>query len=447
MLPSHYISASPTRYELLYLYQGNNRMNLFPIDPLNSDSEITWEQVTAVQIQDEMISKIGMRNVEYLAVNITFRSQEPPYSEVVNETSTPTDAPSGLSPRSYSRSSNNLMLSFTRARFQEEDRNLNILFGISINIRSKREEMDHNINEYIEGAFSTDKDISQYLDTLKGRDSAFSTATRLNVRLPPSTTTPSGDSGPPKGLIGGLSAAGVVIVVIGGFVLFYRRKRRKDDPVQDIPHRTNGRDHDRHDIVSVIDLDQGDDLSTLGDPIPAHLRMSAQDLEQPSVADTVSLWYDFKREYPRNRGGPSLAEASSSLGDSNNSNLLVAKDDETLEDHYFADDRFEVEAPAGKLGLVLDTLAGCAPTIHAIKITSPLSTLVQQGDRLWSVDGEDVTVMLASDVLRLIASKEGNAVRRFVFTRGLQGSSSERNMSTSTTAMLSPQSQIPKQIA
>mmetsp|Transcript_5109 Transcript_5109/g.8387 ORF Transcript_5109/g.8387 Transcript_5109/m.8387 type:complete len:139 (-) Transcript_5109:48-464(-) len=69
------------------------------------------------------------------------------------------------------------------------------------------------------------------------------------------------------------------------------------------------------------------------------------------------------------------------------------------------------------LGLVLEAASDGVPIVHAIKSTSPLSDQVQVGDRLVSVDGDDVTVLLASDVSRLISLKREQQVRRFVFSR------------------------------
>jgi C-terminal processing protease CtpA/Prc len=61
------------------------------------------------------------------------------------------------------------------------------------------------------------------------------------------------------------------------------------------------------------------------------------------------------------------------------------------------------------------------PTIHNIKPASALAEQVQIGDRLLSVDGIDVSIMLASDVSRLIASRKEALVRKFIFVRPRKG--------------------------
>jgi C-terminal processing protease CtpA/Prc len=59
-----------------------------------------------------------------------------------------------------------------------------------------------------------------------------------------------------------------------------------------------------------------------------------------------------------------------------------------------------VEAPAGTLGLVLDT-GNEGLVVYIIKETSPLFRQVQVGDRLVSVDGQVVSRMSTTKVSRL----------------------------------------------
>jgi C-terminal processing protease CtpA/Prc len=76
-----------------------------------------------------------------------------------------------------------------------------------------------------------------------------------------------------------------------------------------------------------------------------------------------------------------------------------------------------VEAPKGKLGLILETSDEGCPVVQEIKPTSPLNGCVQVGDRLHSVDGRDVTMVMSATVSRVIASKQNSKVRKFVFAR------------------------------
>ena len=76
---------------------------------------------------------------------------------------------------------------------------------------------------------------------------------------------------------------------------------------------------------------------------------------------------------------------------------------------------FEVEAPAGTLGLVLDTDKE-GLVVYIVKGTSPLFGQVQVGDRLIRVDGQDVSRMWTAEVSHLIASRK-NETRTFLFAR------------------------------
>ena len=77
---------------------------------------------------------------------------------------------------------------------------------------------------------------------------------------------------------------------------------------------------------------------------------------------------------------------------------------------------FEVRVPPGMLGLVMDSPNGSVPVIRAIKPSSVLYPQVQVGDRLISVDHENVTNMSAIQVSNLITQKQDQH-RVFVFCR------------------------------
>jgi hypothetical protein len=426
-------TAAPSdyRYPLETLSQGNNVMNISPNNPLNPASERIWEEITAKQIDDEIIKEIGLGNVDALQVIITLSSQEPRFI-----TTKPSMAPS-FEPPTMSPStvlpSRNVFLNGRRGRVDADvniqddlsddgrrlqTSNLNILFSVTINIRSSAK--NHVINEYISGAFDTALDRQRYLAQLKKADPAFINAQRLNVVLPnkPPTVAPiAKDEGLALEVLIGIVVAILALVAIAGFAMLRLRRQKAARFSSGTTSLANEPGMELEGAVatghafSEIELeDKTNDVSTLGDPIPAHFRNS----EQQSLADSFSLDYDYQRTY-RQGGGPSVADGSQ--GDSNHSGLIVAKDDDTLEEQYAAADQFEVEAPAGMLGLVLEASGDGVPTVHAIKPSSPLASDIQVGDRLWSLDGEDMTVMLASDVSRLIARKRDNLVRRFVFSR------------------------------
>lgn len=93
-------------------------------------------------------------------------------------------------------------------------------------------------------------------------------------------------------------------------------------------------------------------------------------------------------------------------------------DDSSFEQQFAElEDRFDVVAPAGKLGMVIDTPNGGVPVVHAIKDTSVLADRVRVGDRLVSVDGEDCTTMTAMQVSKLISLKSEKPARVLMFVR------------------------------
>lgn len=79
-----------------------------------------------------------------------------------------------------------------------------------------------------------------------------------------------------------------------------------------------------------------------------------------------------------------------------------------------------VEAPAGKLGVVIDTPDDGAPVVHAVKETSVIADQIRVGDKLIKVDDEDVRSMTAIKVSKLISKKSANPVRRLTIVRTSQ---------------------------
>jgi C-terminal processing protease CtpA/Prc len=76
-----------------------------------------------------------------------------------------------------------------------------------------------------------------------------------------------------------------------------------------------------------------------------------------------------------------------------------------------------VFAPAGKLGVVIDTPDDGAPVVHAIKDSSVIADKLQVGDKLVAVDDEDVRMMTAIKVSKLISRKSANPSRKLTIVR------------------------------
>lgn len=63
-----------------------------------------------------------------------------------------------------------------------------------------------------------------------------------------------------------------------------------------------------------------------------------------------------------------------------------------------------VQAPAGKLGIVIDT-AKYGPIVHEIKAESPLQGMIIKGDRIIAIDDIDTTRLSATKVTKIMAGK------------------------------------------
>ena len=81
------------------------------------------------------------------------------------------------------------------------------------------------------------------------------------------------------------------------------------------------------------------------------------------------------------------------------------------------EDVIEIIAPAGKLGVVIDTPDDGAPVVHAVKDSSVISDQIQVGDKLIAVDDEDVRSMTAIKVSKLISKKSANPSRKLTIIR------------------------------
>ena len=69
-----------------------------------------------------------------------------------------------------------------------------------------------------------------------------------------------------------------------------------------------------------------------------------------------------------------------------------------------------VYAPAGKLGIVVDSSAN-GPTIHSVRDSSPLTNSVFVGDKLISIDEVNCQSMSAGAVTKLMARKSSQPER------------------------------------
>mmetsp|Transcript_4901 Transcript_4901/g.8824 ORF Transcript_4901/g.8824 Transcript_4901/m.8824 type:complete len:361 (+) Transcript_4901:876-1958(+) len=174
-------------------------------------------------------------------------------------------------------------------------------------------------------------------------------------------------------------AAAFLLLVIGGFV-YYRRMDEKDE----------GARADANGGATTAASAPGDYVVEIDSPSASPERYSkkrttdtaAEESPSPAIGDRSVASYDDCRR-------PELFDGS-------------------------AEELLTVYAPAGKLGIVIDSPDDGAPVIHNVKGTSPIADKVREGDRLVGVDEEDVRAMTAIKVSRLISRKSSNSRRLIV---------------------------------
>ena len=101
----------------------------------------------------------------------------------------------------------------------------------------------------------------------------------------------------------------------------------------------------------------------------------------------------------------------------------IFSDDPTFEEVYkeVREILMDVYAPAGKLGVIIDTPDDGAPMIHAIKEDSPIADKVRVGDKLVAIDDDDVRPMTAKKVSKLLSTKANNPSRKLTIIRHERG--------------------------
>ncbi len=86
--------------------------------------------------------------------------------------------------------------------------------------------------------------------------------------------------------------------------------------------------------------------------------------------------------------------------------------------NYHEDKVFDVCAPPGPLGIIIDTTTE-GPMIHSLKPSSELLGLVNPGDLIVGLDGVDTRNMTAATFTRLMA-KRSHGERKITLQKGLE---------------------------
>lgn len=373
-------------------------------------SEITFQRITADHIFNEFLNLNGLEHpLIDLAVGTNIKTQ-----------TVETQEPEGRMLRALQSSP------------------LKIVFDTAVSFQSLSDDLD--IPVMIGGAFNTDEDRAKYLNRLQSRgDRSFSSINTVRIEINGVAqevgTSADTNSGGKINLFVwiGAAAGGLAVLILAGLYFLRSKSPKKEVTVATSASKI----HEQRLNSDILMMDAQDEISTLGDPMYAPGGMLIPGLEKDDTvaASIVSGDYDYAKNYgaadasPRTRSDTLQSSVDGSQHNNSNGDLSsfnglgkmdnsIFSDDSSFE-QQFADmeERFEVDAPSGKLGMVIDTPSGGVPVVHAIKETSVLADRVDVGDRLMSVDDEDTTGLTAMQVSKLISQKAENPSRILVFAR------------------------------
>jgi hypothetical protein len=333
---------------------------------------------------------------------------------------------------------------------------LRVSFFATVSFRSTFDNYDWA--SLIGDAFNSDDERSAYVARLRATgDRAFDplgSVTLLVEGETPIEELPDQDSEDSGGnnllivIVACIAGGSVLLALVGLFI--YRQSSSAPDikvtPKLVEQHHSTSQSvpSQRAGYSTEINVDRQDDISTLGDPMfgMGGMHFGAGDgLQRDEQTASVGNDYDYNKEYLHSQGiALSMEESSRSRLTSTDSdrvsgnstfskmgklNPTVFADDSSFEEQFVEEEeeeeeveRFTVNVPAGKLGMVIDTPEGSLPIVHAIKEWSILENTVKMGDKLIFVDDEDVTEMTAVEISKLI-SLRSDRPRSLVFHRVL----------------------------
>eukprot|EP00522_Entomoneis_paludosa_P008786 CAMPEP_0172446684 /NCGR_PEP_ID=MMETSP1065-20121228/6229_1 /TAXON_ID=265537 /ORGANISM="Amphiprora paludosa, Strain CCMP125" /LENGTH=783 /DNA_ID=CAMNT_0013197873 /DNA_START=22 /DNA_END=2373 /DNA_ORIENTATION=+ len=277
--------------------------------------------------------------------------------------------------------------------------------------------------------------VENYLRELRDSNPAFENIPAGSMVTPdgssilsPSTDNPDDDGGDDQGsilIVAALAGVVVILIVIVAAVFLYRRRKNKADPKsredQDEVSLPISAPPPPAEEGATTELIIGEDeISALYEP-----SIGAYSYDAEQSMSTVD--YDYSKVASGGGNRSVVSSAGGTLGENTMQDSLTQTTPTT--DRFgrwtsmsskLLDDEpstYTVAAPAGKLGVVVDTPDEGAPVIHAVKDTSVLHGKVHVGDRLLAVDDEDVSTMSAVNISRLISKKAHAQVRTFTLRK------------------------------
>ncbi len=189
-----------------------------------------------------------------------------------------------------------------------------------------------------------------------------------------------------------------------------RRRQRSSSRGRSRGRRSTRGRNSRHDDY----IDEGESFDTPAytatfdqtkDSVVSSQQSYAYSLED-GIVSPKSISRDNKRDAQRSEADSS---AFSSEYDDNDTNVVdqMTRTVATFIDKQPKRVKREVFAPAGKLGIIVDTSSD-GPIVHSIKADSPLVGKVFTGDYIIAVDDEDTSDWSAHYVTKLVARKSGS---------------------------------------
>lgn len=335
---------------------------------------------------------------------------------------------------------------------------------LDVTVEYRSSKTDYSAKLWVGDAFNSPEKRAAYLDRLKGTgDAAFANLQSVDVLVDGTAPIEQPDT-PPAATPNNTGTLIAIIVgsVVGGIIvvaLILYGVRKSHDPNKNGfgarpptattgSHQTPGSGSDQKLATEILVEGYQDDVSTLGDPVGwTYGAGGATVLMEDRTASVGPMGaVDDNYRYAAvaaagvgGGGGTTIASKTQPPPTRNSSAGTGLSEDDASFDRQFGldggevevgddddlvggggaggrEDRFEVEAPPGKLGMVIDTPGGGVPVVHALKADSALSGAVQVGDRLLYVDSEDVTGLTALQVSKLISLKSDQP-RALVFAR------------------------------
>mmetsp|Transcript_56119 Transcript_56119/g.167973 ORF Transcript_56119/g.167973 Transcript_56119/m.167973 type:complete len:237 (-) Transcript_56119:88-798(-) len=181
-----------------------------------------------------------------------------------------------------------------------------------------------------------------------------------------------------------------------------------------------------------------DDVSTLAEPMVMAGVMQVEDDDMSSYNRAPSIMTPGDSSVYSSGftlGGDTMGASTTGFtlgGDTNtigastylsfaNGNRSVFSEDSFLGPSYMnlSEEIIVIMAPPGKLGISLDTPETGAPFVYSIKDVSPLIGKLMEGDRVIAIDDEDVRLLTAVKISKILSRKSGNT-RKLTIARTVE---------------------------